>query len=343
MGNKHVNKRMLHKVFVATLTFVWVSVFATSVQVFAAPSTTTNSANTLKISPVRTDTSIAPGKSGVVTVRVDNLTSSPMAVSPVENDFVAGDEDGTPALILDADKYAPTHSLKRFMAPLQEVTIPAKSFKEVKLTINVPADASPGGYYGAIRFVPVTGTDSAQVSFSTSAASIILLSVPGDAVEKLALTNFAITQGSKSDSIFQSSNDLNATFRMANQGSIHEGPFGSITVKQGDKVVYDYKFNNTPPRDMILPDGARRWEVPLKNIGSFGNYTVLATFTYGTTNQTIEVSKSFWVIPQIVIIATIVTVILLLLIIIGTVAFIRTQRNKAHRRKSGLGTGKYHH
>ena len=292
----------------------------------AAP--VTNNANTLKISPVRTDLTVAAGATGTVDITVSNLTNAPMTVQVIENDFIAGDERGTPALILDADKYAPTHSLKRFMVPIPNVTIPANSNKVVKLSIKVPANAKAGGYYGAVRFVPVTGEGSNSVNLNASVASLVLLTVPGDIEEKLNLTNFDIKQGSKVDTIFQSANDLQVGVRLENKGGVQEGPFGSIIVKQGDKVIYTYDFNHKEPRDMVLPDSARRWDVPLKNIGSFGNYTVAMTLSYGSKNQTIEVSKSFWVIPWGVIIGVVGGIVLLIALIVGVWLFLRGYKRR---------------
>lgn len=307
-------------------------------RVFAVtPSSTNNNLNTLKISPVRSDLVIAPGKSGTVTVKVSNLTKVPMTIQSIENDFIAGDEKGTPALILDASKYAPTHSLKRFMVPIANVTIPAETVREIKLTINVPANAKPGGYYGAVRFSPVVGDGSASVNLSASAASLILLNVPGEAIEKLNLTDFSIMQGSKIDTVFQSANDIRVSYRFANAGSIQEGPFGKITVKQGDKVVYSYDFNTDTPREMVLPDSARRWDVPLKNIGSFGNYTVTATFTYGKNNETLDVTKSFWVIPWSVIIGAIVGLIAIVGLVVGIWMFLKSYKRRILHSQSRRG------
>lgn len=282
----------------------------------------------MQISPVRSDVQVAPGKSKKVTIKVTNTTKSPITLHPVANDFVAGDERGTPALILDEKEFAPTHSLKRFMAPVPDVTIPADTTKEVDVAIIVPKDAQPGGYFGALRFVPANQASSGQVNLNASAASLILLTVPGPAIEKLNLTDFDIRQGDKVDVYFQSPNDLQAAFRFENKGSVQIGPIGSIVVKEGDKIVYEAEFNDKEQRDMILPDSARRWEVPLKNIGSFGHYTVTATFTYGSKNTTIEVERSFWVIPWIVIIGTIVGVLVLIGLIIGIWLFLRHYKRR---------------
>lgn len=317
---------------VATLVFGALAVLGGG-QAFADTSTS-NNANTLKISPLRTDLTITPGKTGKVTVKVTNLTKAPMTIQAIENDFIAGDENGTPALILDANKYAPTHSLKRYMVPLQNITIPAGKIQNVTVTIKVPADAKPGGYFGAIRFTPAAAAGGQSVNLNASAASLILMTVPGNAVEKLALTSFDITQGSKTNGLFQSANDLHVVSRFENTGDVQEGPFGNITVTQGKKIVYSYKFNNAEPRDMILPDSARRWDVPLKNIGSFGHYTVTATFTYGASNQTINVTKSFWVIPWTVIIAAVVGVLVLIGLIVGVWLFLRNYKRRVLRSNS---------
>jgi hypothetical protein len=301
-----------------------------------------NAANTLKISPVRTDIEIEPGTSKTIQTTVTNITKAPITVRPIENDFVAGDERGTPALILDADKYAPTHSLKRFMAPLTDVTIPAGKTQIVKVTITVPQNAKAGGYFGAVRFAPTTADEGGQVNLSGSVASLILMTVPGPVTEKLNLTDFSIQQAGKAGTTFSSPNDLQASFRFENKGDVQVAPFGKVSVKQGDKVVYEADVNNKDPRDMILPDSARRFDIPLKNIESFGNYTVSATLTYGKKNQTIEVTKSFWVIPQMLIIAVAVGVLLLVGLIVGIWLFLRNYKRRI-LRSNGRGGLNTHH
>lgn len=292
-----------------------------------------NAANTLKVSPVRTDVEVQPGKSATVDVIITNLTNKPITVTPVLNDFVAGDERGTPALILDAEKFAPTHSLKRFLAPLKDVAIRANESVAVKVTINVPMNAQAGGYFGAVRFAPTTPDSGGQVNASTSVASIILLTVSGDPLEKLDLTNFDIRQRGKTATFFGDSRDLELALRFKNTGSIQEGPFGKIAVKNGNKVVYEKDFNSDLPKDVILPDSARRWDEPLKNIGEFGYYTVTATFTYGKKNQTIQIDKSFWVIPLSFIIAAGIGLIVLIALIVA-LAFLIKKRRRNSTKKS---------
>lgn len=179
---------------------------------YAAASTTpatTGSTDTLKISPVETELTIAAGASAMVKTYITNITNATMEVQPIENDFIAGSqENGTPFIILGANSYAPTHSLKRFMLPLSNITITPGQKKEVDVTIQVPKTAQAGGYYGAVRFAPTSANADSSVNLDTSAASLILVTVPGALVEKLALTNFNVEQNGANGTSFQNSKIL---------------------------------------------------------------------------------------------------------------------------------------
>jgi hypothetical protein len=313
--------------------FLCVSVVAPFSGVANAATTapaTSGVTDTLKISPLESQLTINPGESSVVKTYVTNVTNSPIYLQPIENDFIAGNgENGTPYIVLGANSYAPTHSLKRFMLPLPNVTVQPGERKEVDVTITVPKTAQAGGYYGAVRFAPVSENADESVNLQTSAASLILLTVPGNFVEKLDLTNFDVQQNGSSGSNFSNSKNLSLLVRFQNGGNIQESPFGQIYVKKGNKVVYTYNFNYNQPQQTILPDSARRWNIPLKDIGGFGQYVIGATFSYGTKGQTIDITKTVWIIPAYIIIIGIVVI----LAIIALIAFIWVYA-KSHRRRS---------
>lgn len=325
------------------LRFQLLAIFAVAAGVLLAAPTSSvaavNAPNTLKVSPVRSDISVKPGDSRTVKVTVTNQTSEPIFIHPVQNDFIAGDERGTPALILEEGKYAPTHSLKRFMKPLTDFTVPANQAKTIEVVINVPANAQAGGYFGAVRFAPSDPESGGQVNLSTSVASLILLTVPGDAVEKLELTDFEIQQNGKVGSFFTTPKDIQISARFRNDGNVQLGPFGKISVLKGDDVVYSVDFNDNDPREMALPDSARRWDIPVEKLDDFGHYKVNATFTYGSKNQTIEIEQSFWVVPVGVIIAVVAGVVGLIALIAAIWFFLRSYkkrilRSNSHRRRS---------
>lgn len=290
-------------------------------------------ANSLKVSPIRTDTQVLPGASKKIQITVSNITNTPITVHPSINDFVAGDERGTPALILDESQFAPSHSLKRFISPLADLAIPAGQSKVLDVVVTVPSTAQAGGYYGAIRFMPTDGDTGGQVNLSPSVASLILVTVPGDIIQKLQLTDFNIQQHGITGSTFGTPDNLTTKVRFENKGNVQVGPFGKLSVTQGGKVVYAVDFNNKDQRDMVLPDSARIWDVPLKDIGKFGNYKVTATFTYGDKNETVEATQSFWVIPPSYIIGAIIALVILIGLVIMTILLVRKSRKRRHMPK----------
>jgi hypothetical protein len=289
-----------------------------------------NVANSFKLSPLRTDVALDPGQTGTVKVYVTNISGQSTVLKPIENDFVAGDEKGTPSIILDQNSYAPSHSLKRFMVPLPNVTVAAGAMQEVDVRVVVPKTAQAGGYYGALRFAPA-GASGQPVNLSASVVSLILLTVSGPTVEQLTLTNFDVQQNGGTATNFRTPDNLAMLLRFQNKGNIQEGPFGQINVQKGKKVVYSYNFNQDQPRNEVLPDSARRWTIPLKNLGKFGKYTISGTFGYGTKGTTINIQKTVWIIPTTYIMAIVIAVVVLIALGGGGYMFLRSYKRKILR------------
>lgn len=267
--------------------------------------------NGIRVSPVRTDVTMNPGESRSITLTIQNITGASSEFQAVINDFVPKGEAGQPALILEADKYAPSHSLKRFIAKIPNVSVNKGEYKEVKAVITVPKDAAAGGYYGAVRFVTANDALNKNVTLSASVASIILVRVNGDIVENMALESLDVRNSERSNSassFFTSNKNLYVVARFKNMGSSHEQPFGKVVLKKGDKVLQTTEINNTEVKGNVLPDSVRRFSVKLNKVGSWGKYTVEGNFGYGSTGQLISGKTSFFVFPLALIIAILVVV-----------------------------------
>ncbi|PID99645.1 hypothetical protein CSA80_00040 [Candidatus Saccharibacteria bacterium] len=256
--------------------------------------------NGIRVSPVRTDVTMNPGESRAVTLTVQNITGADGEFQAVVNDFVAKGEEGQPALILEADEYAPSHSLKRYISEIPNVSVGKGEYKEVKVNITIPKDTAAGGYYGAVRFVTANDAIDKNVTLSASVASIILVRVSGDIVENVTLESLDVRSGDAMEnpnSFFTSHKNLYVTARFKNAGTSHEQPFGKVVVKKGDKVIQTTEINNTEPKGNVLPDSVRRFNVKLDKIGSWGKYTVEGNFGYGKSGQLITGKTSFFVLP----------------------------------------------
>lgn len=293
----------------------------------------------LSISPVRSDLTINAGESKTITVTVKNVTSATTEYEAHINDFVVAKDSelGHPALILDDNKYAPSHSLKRYIATIDNVKLAPNESKGVKVTINIPKDAAAGGHYGAVRFIPKSGTNGQNITVSASVGSIILVNVPGDIKEDTVIESFDVRQGedaTSGSSLFTKNGNLYSVIRFNNRGNTHEQPFGKIRVLKGDKVIQETEINNTDPRGNVLPDSIRRFNVKLNKVGSFGKYTVEGNFGYGANGQLLSAKTSFWVIPFTLIIG-ILAVIALLLLAAFTVPKAIKRYNRNVLRKAG--------
>lgn len=311
--------------------------FSSAIPVYAATQSTAGSGNGLKISPVRTDRTIAPGNSDTVTVYVENVTSVGATFHALINDFIAGSgENGQPSLILDNDKFAPSHSLKRYIATIPDVTIAAGETKAVRVTINVPKDAAGGGYFGAVRFAPVSNVNGKQnVTLSASVGSLILVKVPGDIKDNLTISSFDVrksTEAKSGSSFFTSNKNLYAVVRFNNQGNIQEQPFGKIVLKKGSKTLQTTEINNTDPKGNVLPDSIRRFSVKLDKVGTWGKYTIEGNFGYGANGQLLSATSTFYVVPVALIITAVVLLVLIVAAIVGVPRAIKRYNQRVLRR-----------
>lgn len=302
-----------------------------------AQQTAGNSGNGIRISPVRTDLVMNPGESRQIGITIANLTAGTAEYQVMINDFIAGQNElGQPSLILDSDKFAPSHSLKRYMQPIPNTTVGAGQSKELKVSISIPKDAAAGGYYGAVRFAPAKSGDSTKnVTLAASVGSLILVKVPGDIKENITLDSFDVRNGvnaSGGSSFFTSNKDLYAVARFKNAGNVHEQPFGKITLKRGGKVLQTIEINNTDPRGNVLPDSIRRFESKLTKVGFWGKYQVDGNFGYGSNGQLLSATSTFYVLPVVLIL-----VVLGLLALLAIALFVLPKqlrnRKKVNRRR----------
>ena len=303
--------------------------------VFAADSVG-GAGNGLRVSPVHSDLTIQPGSSTTVDVYVTNVTSQTTTFQVFINDFVAsGDETGNPALILDEGKSAPTHSLRKFVPALSNVTLAPNEQKNVKVPISIPANAPAGGYFGAVRFAAdAGGTAGKNVSLSASVASLILVKVPGNYKELMSVESIDTRNKDKIHSIFTKNKNIDAAIRFKNDGDIQEQPFGKVTVtKMGGSVVYTTEVNSGEAAGNVLPGSIRKFVVPLKNISSFGKYSVQGDFGYGK-GQTLTASTTFYVIPLPVMVVLGLLAVILIIAIIEAPRILKRYNHRVSRRIS---------
>jgi hypothetical protein len=275
--------------------------------------TTNNTAGqALEIGPPVLNLTGDPGQTINATISLRDISSTSLIVKGQFNDFIANGEDGTPKILIEEGEISP-YSFKSWVAPLPALVLKSKEVKNLPITIYVPDDAAPGGYYGIVRFTATPPElEGTGVSLSASLGALILLRINGEAQELLSVEEFSASHDGKTGSLFEFAPIL-FTERIKNEGNVHERPAGIVTVKDMFGKVVATLGVNQPPKD-ILPGSIRKFESSLDstNIGDkvlFGLYTAELSLTYGADKQTITDKLSFWVIPYTLIAVIIISLI----------------------------------
>lgn len=254
----------------------------------------------LEIGPPVLDLSGDPGQTVKAQINLRDVSPNKLVVTNEINDFVAAGEDGTPKILLDKGETSP-YSIKSWITVLPSFTLVPKQVQTLSVTVKIPTNAAPGGYYGVIRFTGTPpGLEGTGVSLSASLGSLVFLKVNGNAKEKLSVAEFYASNDGTKTQLFEAA-PIGFTERIQNTGTIHEQPTGQITVTDMFGKTLAHVNVNLPPRN-ILPGSIRKFEQKLDSsvIGNkflFGKYTAKLNLTYGGSVETLSSSFEFWVIP----------------------------------------------
>lgn len=279
-----------------------------------APATTAQGGQGLEISPPTSEVKTDPGKTVTLVIKVRNITSGALSVVAEVNDFVAEGEDGKAKLLLNEGELS-SFTLKEYTEAIPDFKLAAGEQKAITVTVNIPAEASPGGHYGAVRF---TGTpddlNGPGVALSASLGALVLVRVSGEVKEDLSVAEFSVNRGGKKGSVFETG-PINVVERLKNAGNVHLKPQGEVRITNifGQEVA---KLNVNEKSGNVLPDSTRKFEQEFSKKILFGRYTANLNVRYdGQTGCLLTESVTFWVIPYKALGALLLLVLLLLVIV----------------------------
>ncbi|MCX6728243.1 MAG: hypothetical protein NTV39_00520 [Candidatus Saccharibacteria bacterium] len=294
------------------------------------------SGSALEIAPPVLVLKADPGQTVSAQINLRNISLVPQVVTGQVDDFGASGEQGLPKVNIDNTTPGP-YSIINWIAPPAQLTLNSKQIKTLPITIHVPANASPGGYYGVIRFTATAPElKGTGVALTPSLGALIFIRVNGDAKENLTVASYTATVPgtSKSSWLFEQT-PINFDVRLQNNGNVFEQPAGVISINDmfGKKVA-DVNVNQPP--GFVLPHSIRKFsqvlnEGQLGNKWLFGKYTATLKLTYGAKNQTLTQVLTFWVIPWRLILVIIVVLIgVIIALIFGIKRYNRYVVNKSH-------------
>lgn len=282
----------------------------------------------LEIAPPVLNLTADPGQSIQANISIRDVSTTPLIVRGEVNDFTANGEDGTPKLLIEEGETSP-YSLKPWIGPIPQLTLKPRQIESLPVTIRVPADAAPGGYYAVVRFTATAPElEDTGVSLSASLGTLILLRVNGEANEQMSVEEFSVSKDGTKASIFDAT-PVDFVTRIRNEGSVHQQPTGKISVKDmfGNKVA---NVNVNLNQNNVLPGSVRRFESPLDKtvIGDrwlFGRYTADLVVTYGSKQATTTSQVSFWIIPY-----KLIAIIVLVLLVVFFIFRVAIKRYNDH-------------
>lgn len=260
----------------------------------------------ISVSPLTFELSANPGDSISNIVKVFNTTNEQLLVNMEVENFAPSGEEGRVALETGETS---AFSLARWVTvEPASLLIQPNEFLPVEFTVNVPFNAEPGGHYASI-LASVGGQAPAGggAAVVQKVGALVLMQVSGDVAEELSVLSMTAPSFSEYSPVI-------ITTRFENTGTVHLKPRGFIRVtnflgREVAKIELSQKN--------VLPNSVRKVEEEFNGRFLFGKYTATVTAIYGSKNQPLTYTTSFWVIPWKItsVVGTVVFVTLLILFI----------------------------
>lgn len=251
----------------------------------------------LEVSPPSQEVTIDPGDTTTVKAVLRNKSNKELPIDVRIEDFTAKGDEGQ----VELRKDSPYSVASWTNVTPSTFTLGPGEEQEVTATIKAPADAA-GGRFGSFVFGAKNETaEENTTALSQEIASLFLVKVSGPVDENLSLKSIGAPQFSEFGPV-----PFDLTF--ANAGNVHVKAFGLINVTDmfGRKVA-----DIVVPGTNVFPDAERVVKAQLPDRFLFGNYTATALMYYGSQNQSLTATTSFFVFP--LRIAAIVLVVIILL------------------------------
>ncbi len=241
----------------------------------------------IALSPPTFELAANPGDILQNTIRVENLNEVPIQVSVERQNFTALGEEGSVGLTEEETAF----SLASWIVVTpEEAVIPAKGNFTFSFQTAVPLKAEPGGHFGSLVF-KVGGQEmptQTGAAVAQQLGSLILLKVAGKTTEAADIESFSVEKS------FWEYGPVDFEIRAKNNGNIHIKPQGTVTITNmlGKEVAkFPIESRN------VLPGAIRKIPVTWHQKSLIGKYTAVISLVYGTQNQILTASTTFWGFP----------------------------------------------
>ena len=254
--------------------------------------------NDFVVEPGKTEVFLNPGDNMVKNITITNRINKKVKFKLSTEDFVGTNDPMQPVTLL-GDEHSP-YSLKDFIVPeIKEFTLELGEKIIIPVTISIPDNAEPRGYYGALIVSndPDSQDDTGgkevtgKTRIISRIGSLFLLKINGEGKEEGNVESLKLIGPKKT---FYSTRPEGFEIAYKNTGNVHLVPYGTIAIKNMfGKTV------NTLPVDayFVLPDSTRYREIKWTDGFSLGFYTAHLSLNKGYGTEYANMDISFWVLP----------------------------------------------
>jgi hypothetical protein len=246
------------------------------------------------VGPGRTEIELRPGETVVQEITVTNRISNNRTFK-LEVEDISGSDDSSKSVMLAGEEHGP-YSIRDYISfPEDSFTLALGERARIPITITIPRDVEPGGYYGSVLVSTERTSDSTLENVPRSpiiarVGSLFFLTVPGETNIEGKTLNISLIN----DKWWYEKGPVQLGILYENTGSLHVNPYGELSVKNmfGEEVG----FVELEPW-FVLPTSLRLREITWDREFLLGRYTVTAKVNRGYEDIIDEVSVSFWVLP----------------------------------------------
>ena len=254
--------------------------------------------NDFVVEPGKTEINLNPGESTVKNITVTNRVDKKVRFKLTTEDFVGTDDPKKPVILL-GDNHSP-YSLKDFIAPeINEFELDLGERITIPVTISIPKNAEPRGYYGALIISndpdKIEGNNAKETEgrarIISRIGSLFLLRINGEGKYEGHIESFK-NIGPQESTFSKRPQGFEIAFK--NTGNVHLVPYGTITItnifgRTVDTLPVDAYF--------VLPESTRYREILWQDGFSLGRYTAHLSLNKGFGDTFDGVDYVFWVLP----------------------------------------------
>ena len=264
------------------------------------------------VGPGRTEVRVSPGETVTRNITVANRIANGRSFSFSVEDM-SGTADGSENVVLLGDQSGP-YSLRDYISfPTEFVTLDLNTKATVPVTISMPPDAEPGGYYGAVlvstyEALPEREGSGARSPMIARVGTLFFITVPGESDVDGELLDVSTTN----QQVWYQSGPIDFNILFENKGSVHLNPYGEVRVTNllGDEVG----FVKLDPW-FVLPKSLRVREVTWDREFLLGRYKFTVQVNRGYDDIIDAKSFVIWVLPWKIVLGVFVAIFFILFII----------------------------